>query len=82
VPRINKKAKPDHPTAGYVLLCMRACISAVDFLNMAKMKRKVLKVMATLILFGLVVNFVASRKAKHGLRVAIESPAVLDSDET
>ncbi len=50
---------------------MRACISAVDFLNMAKMKRKVLKVMATLILFGLVVNFVASRKAKHGLRVQL-----------
>ena len=46
------------------------------------MKRKALKVLAALILVGLVVNFLASRKAKHGLRVAIDSPAVLDSDGT
>ena len=46
------------------------------------MKRKVLKVLAALILVGLVVNYLASRKAKHGLRVAIDSPAVLDSDGT
>lgn len=46
------------------------------------MKRKVLKVLGALILVGLVVNYLASRKAHHGLRVAIDSPAVLDSDGT
>ena len=46
------------------------------------MKRRVLKVLAALVLVGLVVNFLASRKAKHGLRVVIDSPAVLDSERT
>lgn len=47
-----------------------------------KMKHKVFKLLGILVLIGLVVNFLASRTAKHGLRALIDSPAVLNSNET
>ena len=46
------------------------------------MKRGVLRILAALLLVGLVVNYFVSRKAKLGLSAAINSPATLDSDGT
>lgn len=46
------------------------------------MKQKMLKISAVIILVGIGVNYVTSRTAKLGLRVAIDSPAALETDGT